>query len=238
MKLVVFLPAVFVSFSGLGLPFGPDQNATSTNLLINPGFETGDFTGWRVSGNAEAGVALDGTPIPGTLLSEDQVNVRSGSYAAWAKVDYAAPILELSQVVPVVPNSWYELSFHFTVGSQGEMPGGPGYASVNGDVPLYVLDPAYHLNYGFRPLDYNFYQSFYAVPPGVFQAEVIFHLYGNEISIFGDKPGLAGYSYDDFVFRQVNIPEPSIFLLWWFGGLTLCLVCRAKRALSLRNGIT
>ena len=35
------------------------------NLLVNPGFEAGDFSGWTVGGNSiQTGVAIDGTPIP------------------------------------------------------------------------------------------------------------------------------------------------------------------------------
>jgi hypothetical protein len=42
------------------------------NLLANPGFETGDFTGWTVGRTSpQFGVATDGTPIP--FPSTDQV---------------------------------------------------------------------------------------------------------------------------------------------------------------------
>jgi hypothetical protein len=59
--------------------------ASATNILINPGFETGDFTGWTVSGNSpNFGVATQGpqslaqlspvrfTFVPGTMLLSQQ----------------------------------------------------------------------------------------------------------------------------------------------------------------------
>src|SRR5436309_41807 len=83
-------------------------------LLINPGFETGNFSGWTVfrpapgpfGGTPIYGVATAGTPIPGTSFSGMNVIVHSGTYAGYAVVcqvhpcsgggDVATDYLELS----------------------------------------------------------------------------------------------------------------------------------------------
>ena len=64
-------------------------DAAVYNLLVNPGFETGDFSGWTVGGNSmNTGVASDGTPISGfdPPFAWNYVNVRSGDYAGYALV--------------------------------------------------------------------------------------------------------------------------------------------------------
>jgi hypothetical protein len=62
-------------------------SGSSINLLVNPGFETGDFTGWTVNPNTPVyGVAISGTPILESyyLSGPDSVLVHSGNYAAYA----------------------------------------------------------------------------------------------------------------------------------------------------------
>ena len=86
-------------------------NATAAgNILVNPGFEAGDFSGWTVGGNSiQIGVARDGTPIPHVdpeFVPAFQ-NVRSGGFAGNALVtDVHAPtqLITLTQVVAVNPD--------------------------------------------------------------------------------------------------------------------------------------
>ena len=71
----------------------------SANLIVNPGFETGDFTGWTVS--------------PAASLSSIAVvsgNAHSGTYAA----SFGATGVELdviSQTIATTPGTRYNLSF-------------------------------------------------------------------------------------------------------------------------------
>ena len=71
--------------------------------FVNGGFESGDFSGWTVGGVTNGhGVALDGTSISGvhSIFDPAFVNVRSGSYAAYAVVaDERFEYLSLSQEV-------------------------------------------------------------------------------------------------------------------------------------------
>ena len=105
------------------LAFGPLSGAAGTvNLLVNPGFETGDFTGWSVGGNSiQVAVQPDGTLIPHTdpPFSPSYQNVRSGNFAGNALIrrgEYLRPPepnerVILSQVVAVRPNADVEVGF-------------------------------------------------------------------------------------------------------------------------------
>ncbi len=96
--------------------FAPHATAAG-NLLVNPGFEAGDFSGWTVGGNSvQIGVARDGTPIPNVdpeFVPAFQ-NVRSGGFAGNALVtDVHAPthLITLTQVVAVNPDQDIDVGF-------------------------------------------------------------------------------------------------------------------------------
>lgn len=84
--------AVLLSLGGTSV-----VHAIPINALVNPGFETGDFTGWTVGGNSPTvAVGADGTPIPlpgaSSFLSGIS-NVRSGSFSAFAHTRGDPPIV-------------------------------------------------------------------------------------------------------------------------------------------------
>lgn len=80
------------------LGFCPLQ--TRANLIVNPGFETGDFTGWTF------------TPGPSSGSGVSNGNPRSGTYAAVLDdTTGPPPIEELSQTVATTPGSFYDVSF-------------------------------------------------------------------------------------------------------------------------------
>ena len=97
------------------------------NVLTNPGFETGDFTGWTVGGNTpNDGVNLAGFAIPGVdpVFGTTPVLVHSGSYAAWADVEctgggLCAPsvYITLQQTVAVTPGQIDTVGFWEANGS-------------------------------------------------------------------------------------------------------------------------
>jgi hypothetical protein len=91
--------------SALVLVAGVSAAPASANLITNPGFETGDFTGWTHSGNTGATAVFPLDP-------------HSGIYAAWL-----GPVGSngfLSQTLTTVPGHTYNISWFLQ--SDGEVP--------------------------------------------------------------------------------------------------------------------
>lgn len=113
MKFVNVLTAAVVSLL-LGV-----ENVSAVNILVNPGFESGDFFGWAIGGNSLlTGVDADGTVILSPPVDPpfppNYSNVRSGGYSAWAVVQDGGDPVEriiLSQTLDVAPGQNYDVSF-------------------------------------------------------------------------------------------------------------------------------
>jgi hypothetical protein len=105
-----------VAFSVLVL--GTAVLASAGNLVQNGSFETGDFTGWTLSGNSSFSGVCDISTCPGNFAPED------GNFAAYFGTvgDY----VHLSQQIATMPGQQYTLSFYLA-DPQG---GTPNYFSV------------------------------------------------------------------------------------------------------------
>ncbi len=107
------------------------SSASATNLLTNPGFETGDFTGWTVGGTAPSGVATFGTPI--SAFFSGNVNVLSGSYAAYGVVlGYCCTTpqpITLTQTVLAAANQTLDIGFYASNWSSSGVGAGTGAAA-------------------------------------------------------------------------------------------------------------
>ncbi len=77
-----------------------------TNLVQNPGFETGNFTNWTI-GNSNNDIAFVGPGVP-----------HSGSFAA--ELGGEGTLAPVSQTLPTVSGESYIFSFYF--GSDGTIP--------------------------------------------------------------------------------------------------------------------
>ena len=89
-----------------------------SNLVTNGSFETGDFTGWTLSGDTTFTGVCDVSTCPGGFAPED------GNYAA-----YFGPVGDtatISQTIATTPGDEYSLSF-FLANPVG---GTPNYFSV------------------------------------------------------------------------------------------------------------
>ncbi|HSU56288.1 MAG TPA: hypothetical protein VLT36_19670, partial [Candidatus Dormibacteraeota bacterium] len=149
-------------------------SGASPNLLTNPGFETGDLSGWTVAGkNGGFGVSSDGVQLPVTsavaglpdFFYASWQNVRSGSYAAYGITagDSQAAFREyvsFSQNL-VLPAGSYQLGFY--MGTDNEI-GGFGISSALSDhrlgifldgnyLPLLTQPPVNFIG-GSRPTDF------------------------------------------------------------------------------------
>lgn len=153
-----------------------------TNLLLNPGFETGDFTGWTVSGTGgNYGVNMDGFVIEGTDWPATVI-VHSGIYAGYSWVDLSYYYLELSQTLSLEPGIIYDMGLWIGDGSQQGY-GNSIYMAVDGvrvdcTTCPFQIEPGYQFEGG----------SFTASNPN---PVVLFHIQGS-------GAGVAGFSFDDF----------------------------------------
>jgi hypothetical protein len=94
------------AFSATALLLGISAAASASNLVTNPGFETGDFTGWNESA---WGVGISGTV---------GLQPNSGLYFAYTGCEGAGCLAyptggaDLSQVLTTVAGQTYNLSFY------------------------------------------------------------------------------------------------------------------------------
>ena len=167
--------------------------------FVNPGFETGDFTGWTVGGNAEYGVALTGTPITGTAIPGNYVNAWTGAYAAWVKLGTTDPAttFTLEQTVPVAPGVTYQWGY-----SEGAFSTPPLFNS-HYSVRKWVNGNLFSSGSGSMGSGYiTFTTGNFVAPAGADVATWKFEWSGN---VTGG--GVAGFSIDDLFVRAV--PEPT-----------------------------
>jgi len=172
-----------------------DFSFAAVNRFANPGFETCDFTGWGTGGSAESGVDVDGTVLSGTVVTNNVVNVRSGTCAAWAKEARASGIdFVLSQAVQVTPGTDYRVSFW--AGMAGDS--NPGrYATIEVGAST-LFDDFYGGVTGTTPADF-------VKVGGSWNSGVTSGPVTVTFTLKGSGTGLAGFSYDDFSFLPAAI---------------------------------
>lgn len=159
--------------------------AKADNLLVNPGFDLGNFNGWTLSGN------LEGTN-GGSYYGVGTQYPEAGSDEAYIGVDGSN--LVLSQTVTVQPGAFYTISWWM---AQTTTPDSNYTNSIsvsfNGVTLLSLSQMAQQLTY-----QHEIYQ--YDVPKGITQATL-------QIAAHDD----AGYLFLDSFY--VGTPEPSTWVL-------------------------
>ena len=188
--------------------------ASATNLLLNPGFETGNFSGWTISGTSpNYGVDINGPVITGTYpaFGTTTVLVRSGTYAGYAVVCSSGPCspsgddpsdyLNLSQTVSLTAGMLDTASFWVASGS--------GLAYGNGSEILVDGSPI--------ALSLSNVTSSYQLVSGTFTTSG--GTYDIGFRIAGSGYGDAGFSFDDFSLTET--PEPATYATFGTGLLLL-----------------
>jgi len=204
-------------FLMVGLALTTLRAEAEPNLLINPGLETGDFTGWTVGGNSsQSGVALDGTPIANVdpEFTPAFQNVRSGRFAGNAIVtDVHAPIqlITLTQVIAVQPNQNYDVGLWLG----NDSPHAFGISIDNSHTQIFIDDSPV-LGSGSRN-----------IPPGSGPGDFV-ELHrtfdtGSRTSITvmfeinGSGTAPAAASFDDFFLMASPVPEPTLLVVLSLG---------------------
>ncbi len=206
---------IFVFVGVILLCIGTSAFAVPTNLLVNSGFETGDFSGWTIGGNSTSeGVDVDGTSISGadSPFPPNYVNVKSGNYAGWALVQNGIDPVEriiLSQSISVLPGQQVDVGFWLGNDSNS----GFGMQLLDSHTQIFIdgvgLLPSagiLSITTGSSPLDFfNFSGSFNTGSRT--SIDVAF-------AINGSGTSRVGASFDDLYFiSEASVPEPSTLLL-------------------------
>jgi hypothetical protein len=202
--------------------------------LINPSFETGDFTGWTIGGNSiSKGVAADGTLISGTdaPFSPAFVNALTGNFAGFAVVkcgNGCSPLelITLSQVVAVAPSAEYLIGFF--LGNDSPSPVGfnidDNHLQIFVDgVGLLPSNPTPFVSTGSMSGDMERVAGIFATGS---RSNVTVKF---QISASGTSR--AGLSFDEFFLESI-VPEPGSAALIAIG---LALLWLSKTALAARN---
>lgn len=198
------------------------------NLLVNPGFETGDFTGWTVGGNSiQTGVATYGTLIPNSdpPFTPCYQNVHSGNFAGNALVkDYLDPAesILLTQTVAVAVNQNVDVGFW--VGNYSQSTFGMNiddshtqiFINGNGILPA-ELENVYP---GSGSGDFILVSGSFNTGAQT-SITVAFQINGSGTS-------RVGVSFDDFYFTPVAVPEPTSLPIAALGVGALMIFRRRK----------
>jgi len=185
------------------------------NLLINPGFESGDFTGWTVGGPAANGVATLGTAVPAYFSG--RVNVLSGQFAAYGVVRGSCctapePII-LSQVLSVAPNQTLTIGFSASNWSASSV--GASVGDSPGSIDIYVNGTPILLpvNYFLFSADQSWYNFVGTFDNGAASSITV------DFRFIASGTGNFPASLDDFYVQGNSsaVPEPSSVLLLGFG---------------------
>jgi hypothetical protein len=122
---------VLCSLAALAVCAGFAGRASAGNLIVNGGFETGDFTGWTLGGNT-AGTFV-GPPFDGVG------HAFSGEHAA--VLGAIGSVGTLSQTFATVPGTLYELTLW---GSNGGAPPNQVTISLDGITAFAAKDDPVH----------------------------------------------------------------------------------------------
>jgi hypothetical protein len=137
MRTGFFCVAVFLLQSSAPVRAASICDSIAGNLVANCGFETGDFTGWTLSGNDVPGQLNNLYGVEG-VDPFDGIAPNSGSDQAFI-ADLVANATTLSQTIATVPGYDYSVSFFLAQDTQpgtGQPPDSNAFLAVFDGVPF------------------------------------------------------------------------------------------------------
>ncbi len=217
---LLFIGSAMVTPATADLVSGP-------NLLLNPGFETGDFNGWTVGGTAVfSGVAIDGTPLPGASASfqPNFVNVQTGSFAAFAGLGCDGLTncsgITLTQTVSIVPG--FLTQAQFSIGNDSPIQFSIAPQIFMDGLPLL---PDFSISIFADSGPSQFFAFAAQFDPGTNTSATITFV------VNGASAGTFGASLDTFFVRQFfpsAVPTPASLLLVISGVAALGMTARCR----------
>ena len=179
------------------------------NLLVNPGFESGDFTGWTVGGNSiQTGVAVYGTLIPNSdaPFTPCYQLVHSGNFAGNALLkDYIDPAesIILTQTVAVAANQNVDVGFWLGNDSQSAFG-----MSIDDNHTQIFINGVGILPTGFDTVFPGSGSGAFILVSGSFNTGAQTSI-SVAFQINGSGTSRVGVSFDDFYLTPVPVPEPT-----------------------------
>jgi hypothetical protein len=184
--------------------------SAQAGLIVNGGFETGDFTGWTLGSNND-GFSFVGTDTP-----------HSGSFEADLGQFQSDGTLSLSQSITTTIGASYTFSFWMTTAGAGGTSSAPDFfsASFGGQTVLSLTDVS-------TPTDYTLFS--YTVVATSTSTLVDFESYNSPWYFFLDDVDVVPSS-------APVVPEPSSIVLVAIGicGLGVRSI-RKRRAAASKN---
>ena len=182
------------------LIFGSLAGASPINLLVNPGFETGDTTGWTITGDF-IGVVRAGSGYHYDHYVYDAY-AYEGDYAAAGGSGAGTPPrpLRFTQVIHAVPGSTIRLGFYFATDFDRNAWDGQSTFRIyaNGQVVAEMKGMIWNF-------DWNHLFGEYTVAKGETNTVVTFEQIRT--------PASLAYSFDGFYAEGEPLPEPESFVV-------------------------
>ncbi len=175
-------------------------SASADNLVTNPGFETGDLSGWTLSGTDSA------PAFNGLYYGVDPADAHSGAFGA-----YFGPVggvMTLGQNLTVMPNTDYTISFWLAQAPATPAP----YINTLG------------VSFGGQP-----WVTQAGVPEGPYtQYRVVGFSPSNSATLqFSFRNDTGFFSLDDVSVSLTPAPEPAVWMLLVLGSFFIAYRSRA-----------